>query len=483
MNPKPRSQSIPGDDLFTSYRHKEKGSERQGLPLKQGYQRLVARGIWLIIAGVCVWLFIAAIPFHGAHLHVLCQTILCDSSQSPAQVTRELAEIGLTRGFFIAYTIAIESIFALAYLAIAALIFWRKSDDLMALLVAAFLITFALSVIDISQLLEHSSDWLRWLSAATGFLGEMTFPLCFYLFPNGRFVPRWTAWLLSGWFLWGVSEYVVPNNVLSSASWFPVLEGSAFALGLGTMVISQVYRYRFISTPVQRQQTKWVVFGIVPALIGFFAAGFVGFVVPNLVDSLHLQTSSTLPIVLSIFANGSIYLVLLIIPLSLAIALLRYHLWDIDAIINRALVGAMLSLLLALTYGGLIIGLGSLVGLFAGKIGQPVVIVVSTLAIAALFRPFRRRIQNLIDRSFYRSKYDAARTLEEFSDRLRNEVNLTEVREHLLSVVQETMQPVHLSLWLSTDQPSSTSPAGDHLERAQFLISSLQALTPPEPAE
>jgi hypothetical protein len=444
--------------------------DRQGIPLTQRYQRLVARGAWLVITGVAAWLFIAAIPWHAQHLHVLCQTILCDSNQSPSQVAGELNEIGVTTGFFLTYSIVIESIFALAYLTIATLIFWRRPDDLMALLFAVFLITFVLSIIDISQLLEQSSAWLRWLSAGMGFLGELTFPLCFYLFPDGRFVPRWIGWLLPGWFLWGMSEYVFPANALRSSSWYPLVEGVAFALGLGTIVISQIYRYHFVSTAAQRQQTKWVVFGMVPALLGFFAAGFVGFVVPNLLlPALTHQPSGTLPVVLSIIANGSIYLVLLLIPISLAIALMRYRLWDIDVIINRALAGALLSVLLAIIYAGLIIGLGSMVGLVAPKIGQPVVIVVSTLAIAALFQPFRRRIQQLIDRSFYRGKYDAARTLEEFSDRLRNEVNLTQVREHLLSVVQETMQPVHLSLWLCTDKPT------DNLH-AEMLIKSKESI-------
>jgi divalent metal cation (Fe/Co/Zn/Cd) transporter len=215
---------------------------------------------------------------------------------------------------------------------------------------------------------------------------------------------------------------------------------------------------------------------MVPALIGFFAAGFVGFVVPNvLLPTFTHQPSGTLPVVLSIIANGSIHLVLLLIPISLAIALLRYRLWDIDVIINRALVGAMLSVLLAIIYAGLIIGLGSLVGLIAPKIGQPIVIVVSTLAIAALFQPFRRHIQQLIDRSFYRGKYDATRTLEEFSDRLRNEVNLAQVREHLLSVVQETMQPVYLSLWLFTDKPADNPHADMLIKSNQPVPNSLRA--------
>jgi hypothetical protein len=137
------------------------------------------------------------------------------------------------------------------------------------------------------------------------------------------------------------------------------------------------------------------------------------------------------------------------IPLSVGVAILRYRLWDIDTIINKALVYGSLSVLLAALYGGLILGLESLAGQFTGQAtSNPPVLVVSTLAIAALFVPVRRRIQASIDRRFYRQKYDAQQTLDAFSATLREALDLEHLREHLLAVVQETMQPAHVSLWL-----------------------------------
>jgi hypothetical protein len=137
------------------------------------------------------------------------------------------------------------------------------------------------------------------------------------------------------------------------------------------------------------------------------------------------------------------------VPLSIAFSILRYRLWDIDLLINRTLVYTTLTAILALIYFGCVVLLQHLVNGVTGQVGQsPLVIVASTLAIAALFQPLRRRIQRIIDRRFYRRKYDAARILADFSITLRSEVDLPELREQLIEVVQETMQPTHVSLWL-----------------------------------
>ena len=150
-------------------------------------------------------------------------------------------------------------------------------------------------------------------------------------------------------------------------------------------------------------------------------------------------------------------LFLLSLPLSPVIiffSILRYHLFDIDTIVNRALVYGTLTAMLALVYFGLVIGLQSLVHLVTGTISeQPLVIVASTLAIYALFLPLRRRIQTVIDRRFYRRKYDATRTLAAFSATLRQEIDLDQLREDLVAVVEETMQPTFVSLWLRPPEP------------------------------
>ncbi len=219
-----------------------------------------------------------------------------------------------------------------------------------------------------------------------------------------------------------------------------------FAVLILGLVGLQIYRYRRVSTFRERQQTKWVVFGLAVALGGFA----VSLIIVNLFHPFESPNLSDAGVLLPTTVT---YGLLLFIPISIAFAILRSRLYAIDTIINKALVYGSLTGLLAAVYAGLIIGLQALVRGLTNQ-DSSVAIVISTLVIAALFQPLRRRLQNLIDRRFYRRKYDAVRTLEAFSATLRNEVDLATLSEHLVAVVQETMQPAHVSLWLR--QPSRT---------------------------
>jgi len=215
----------------------------------------------------------------------------------------------------------------------------------------------------------------------------------------------------------------------------------ALVVGAG----AQVYRYRRISTPLQRQQTKWVVLG------------FAGLIVSTIVLSLAhpvgiaLTRSGLTNLVYEKYVLTFLGLLpILFIPGTMAISILRYRLWDVDIIIRRTLVYGAVTATLAALYFGSVISLQAAFRRLTGQ-GDQLAIVASTLGIAALFTPVRRRIQNGIDRRFYRSKYDAAKILAAFSATVRDEVDLDRLADKLLAAVQETMQPEHVSLWL---QPS-----------------------------
>ena len=209
---------------------------------------------------------------------------------------------------------------------------------------------------------------------------------------------------------------------------------------LGTVVIvtwSLVYRYRRVSSAEQRRQTRWVVFGVALAIAGSFV-----FQLP--VDLQWIGGDT--PFVLLLFNIGFTSLFLLI-PLSVGVAVLRSHLFDIDVLINRTLVYGLLTAMLVGFYFGAIVVLQRLFVVTTGE-KPTLAVVASTLAIAALFNPLRRRTQAFIDRRFYRSKYDARKTLQAFSAQLRNETDLAALSNDFIGVVRETMQPEHVTLWL-----------------------------------
>jgi hypothetical protein len=217
---------------------------------------------------------------------------------------------------------------------------------------------------------------------------------------------------------------------------------------------SLVLRYRRSGAEV-REQIKWLAFAASVVGVTYLSAVIVGmFFVPDLFSSQEPQNLvyALIPNLLLMTYAG--------IPLSIGFAVLKYRLYDIDIIINRALVYGPLTVSLAAVYFGGVVGTQAAFRTLTGQEQQPqLAVVVSTLAIAALFNPLRRRIQYFIDRRFYRRKYDAARIMAAYGTRLRDEVDLKALSDDLLEVVRETVQPAHASLWLRT--PDGTQPAGE----------------------
>jgi hypothetical protein len=205
------------------------------------------------------------------------------------------------------------------------------------------------------------------------------------------------------------------------------------------MLASQVYRFRAVSTPMERQQTKWVVLGV--------GVGLGGFLVYVVVGNSLLTGSSQNNFLVVVLPNTVMYLLMMLIPLSIALAILRYNLWETDLLINRALVYGSLTISLA---GFYLLGVLAMQSLFRAVTGQStdLAVAIVTLAVAALFNPWRRRVQSFIDRRFYRRKYDASRILAGFTGRLRDEVDLGRLETDILAVVSETVQPDRASLWL-----------------------------------
>jgi hypothetical protein len=271
------------------------------------------------------------------------------------------------------------------------------------------------------------------------------------LFPTGRLPSRrwrWLAWLTVAYILvGGVAAAFSPGAHLGSLG--PIrnplgIEGLTqfYKAVLYTMspalfiaaAFSLFVRLRR-AVGVERQQLKWLA----------YAAGGLAIVSILVIVTIAIDT----PRWYDWSANAIFVVVIPGVPIAIGIAILRYRLYEIDVIINRTLVyGSLTAVLVALYFGGVATTQAILQALTGREeLPQPAV-VASTLVIAALFNPLRRRVQNLVDRSFYRRKYDAAKTLETFSAKLRDETDLDSLNSELLSVVRDTMQPEHLSLWL-----------------------------------
>jgi hypothetical protein len=258
--------------------------------------------------------------------------------------------------------------------------------------------------------------------------------ILWYRFPNGRFVPSVFRWLAGLWILRWLFANLFPNTMLNVDTWpepLPRIIGNLFIL---TIIGSLVYRYRFVSSPIERQQIKWVVY------FGVFA-GLVNIGSDYVLDALH--TPDYPDIIYNLTYRPLYYLSSALLAISLGISILRYRLWDIDVIIRRTLIYGLLTGTLTLIYFALVI-----VSQVIFPAGSQAAIIASTLAIAGLFTPVRRRIQRSIDRRFYRNKYDAERALAAFSTLLRELVDPDELVNRLANVADETMHPESISLWL-----------------------------------
>jgi hypothetical protein len=295
-------------------------------------------------------------------------------------------------------------------------------------------------------LVEHpgslpGGDWVAWVGGGIWHPAFGFFVFAFLLFPNGRLPSaRWlpVAWIAAANYLMGAvlgllwgplfedlypyaePPFHLPGQSIADAAFLVFVFVNLGLLALSA--ISLVVRLRR-ATGIERQQLKWFVYAV--ALFALVS-----------------------PLSLLIFGDGTLIVVILpLVPAAAGIAILKYRLFDIDLIINRTLVYGSVTITLGIVYFGGVVSLQYLFRTLTGE-GSQLAIVASTLVIAALFNPLRRRIQSFIDRRFYRRKYDAAKTLETFGARLRNETDLDTLGGDLVSVVRETMQPEHVSLWL-----------------------------------
>lgn len=415
--------------------HREPEGSRRVL---HGAARMWMTIAWVTITALTLGLFLMAIPAEYSAYH----------KSGLANFKPALDELGLSVIFYAGYRTAMNVIEALLFALTGIFIFWRKSDDWMVALVSVTNITFgALFVPTLVRLME-SNPVVVLPVAFIRAVGLFTSLVVFYfLLPDGRFVPRWLRWASVVWGALVLIWLIFPNapfNLVHLETWFNSVAVSAglFLLWYGGGAVAQIYRFRRVSTQQQRQQTKWVLYGTIGALIGFLLYHVTLVALPS--------TSSGIPRLLHILFGVPIYhLLVLLAPVCIALSILSFRLWDIDFLINRSLIYTVLSGALLLFYIACVLLLTQLFRVLTQETQPQIVSIFATLGTAALFSPMRGWVQRGIDSRFYRRKYNANQALDAFSRTVRSEVEVERLRESLLKVIRGTIQPSNVSLWLN----------------------------------
>lgn len=396
---------------------------------------------WLLIATSAVVLFILGVPLRFQELISPCLGDVCPANQLTPEAIEQLPAIGFTLSAYATLMISQSIVLLVVYGVVGLLIFLLRSNEWIALTSSLWLITFGATLWE-GEVRALATAYPE-LQLPVTFLillgGTILLHLFFFIFPNGRFVPKWSRWL------WLITVFTFtfitiaalkPGREALYEEFIP-LWMLMFLVSIGT----QIYRYRSVSGSNERQQTKWVMASLLITFLGLSGLVLTWVLLPNNRDlGFEGALGEIIPGVIGTFAFS-------VIPLGIGFSILRYRLWDIDIIIRRTLVYAVLTASLGFIYFGAVVLLQSLIGRTTDE-QPPIVIVFSTLLIATLFSPLRRRIQTFIDRRFYRRKYDASQTLAQFAATARDEVDVELLAGALLGVVEETMQPESVALWL-----------------------------------
>jgi hypothetical protein len=421
------------------------GSMQVSEQRRQAYLLLSFRTLWVVVALATLLLVILSIkPRYQQLSNVTPNPVIPNGQLLPIEI-QALAEIGVSIEFYAGWITFLEGVTAIEFLLLGMAVFLIRSKEWMPLIFALGTVGLGAYTSPLTSPLDDLTPTLKAVTLSMRAIMFSSLIVAFLLFPNGRFIPSWTKGLAVVWTAFNLASLIYqPFQMLSSMVWVEftqvlLLLWAFFWLIL--IAVLQVYRYRRYSSAVERQQTKWVVYGLAVAVLVMMAAG---------IPFILLQILSTDPVTLIIARLVVVTVTLLALSFmgaSFAVAILRFRLWDIDLIIRRTVVYGALTLTLLGIYFASVVLFQQIAQQLSGG-SSPLAVIFSTLMIAALFSPLRRRIQNDIDKRFYRKKYDANVTLAGFAALAREEVDLERLSARLVEIVDETLQPEHVSVWL-----------------------------------
>jgi signal transduction histidine kinase len=388
---------------------------------------VLARVLWVVLVVFCWGGFAASLPVYIARLQTVCVHGPCVFGQLSVDSARAVRQIGFSPGSYSLVVVAFTAISVLVYMTVVLVIFWHKSDDWMALLVALTLATF------VQTFGLGGRAWFIFTESVV-LLQDITLFLLLVLFPDGRFVPRWMCWFTLVFLPLGVIDTLFPN-VMPFGSLPTFLVGLAFG---GTLLGALIYRYRYASGPVERQQTKWVVFSLSISGLGGFLLSWLPYLFPA-----FLPPSSPYQVFYFFATNG----LNLLIPLSFGVAVFRYRLWDIDIIINRTLVYGILTTIVVGVYV-LIVGL---LGRLFQTQGNVLISLLATGLIAVLFQPLRSRLQRAVNRLMFGERDEPYVVISRLGQRLEATLAPDAILPTIVETVVQALKLPYAAIGLMED--------------------------------
>jgi signal transduction histidine kinase len=385
-----------------------------------GFWLHAARLVCLTLCLLSVGIFFAGVQSYIAYHYTFCSGAAAACETVGNVVVPPSEGPGLSREAVGIYLVVRDILTSLVYWLIAAFLFWRRSNDRAALLAAV-----ALGIFPIAFNLGYVSTlaWPWWIPGRiVSFLGSLCLQLFYYTFPDGRFVPRWMGLVFGLFAIYRLLNTFFPSAPFNLVSRSLLLSDLIFFSLIGSYIAVQIYRYRRSSNPIQRQQTKWVVYGI--------SVGWSVYLVETALTPFFPILNQNGPLV-TVIASAVEVAFLLLIPISIGFAIVRARLWDIDVLINRTLVYGLLSVAVVGSYVLVVGGLGTLIGARANLVIE----LLATGLVALLFQPLREWVQRGVNRLLYGQRDEPYAVITRLSQRLEG----TLASEAMLSTIVETV--------------------------------------------
>jgi signal transduction histidine kinase len=380
--------------------------------------------LWLSLLGIV--LFLWGIPELYLEIRDHCIDQVCKAFYNPPPGSAWLREQGLTpSGYALAY-VSLYAVVGGAYLTAAGILYWKQSRELMGLLGTLMLVLLGITFTPILDGLRDQHEVLHVLISLIAAAGFTAFLLFFYLFPTGRFAPSWSRYLMIGILIIGLPKYLFPGSRVDLQVLSPAIYFCWLVLWIASLILNQVYRYRRVSHPLERQQTKWVVYGVSLALLGL-----VLFTVVYLLGEERFLKDPYLMYGLELGIQGS----MLLIPVALVIAVLKSRLWDIDPLVNRTLLYGLLTLGVILMYTVTVWYLGT-----AFQASHWLTSLMATSIIAVSFAPLKERLQRWINKLMYGEAVDPYSVLARLGKRLEDPLPPEEALEAVVKTVRSALR-------------------------------------------